>query len=333
MPIRSMSARKCAGEIVIERIAFPAILCVLAFALFGCSPPKGEFVGAQDGGGSAAPNYSGYVLLANTATRSVSIYDSSFTESTARVLKIYPTANTPSSLARYDGENVLVTVDGTPDRVDKINLRTGEVLTGYIMDSTNLTGAIKGISRLSGGDIVVSDNSTGAHLERFSVGSSSFVRYTVGWPATLLNTTQRIFPLQGDSFLACAGGTSDVVRMYSNVAAQLASASATAPAPSLGAAHDVTGCVADSAGRIAVTFNGATDTVRLFSSNLSTTVWSFSDAARLPNPVSLGVRSNGNFLAVDASNQVLEISGTDGTLVTSFTPQLAATVSQILVMP
>lgn len=143
LPFRSGSARKRAGEIRMERITFPAILCVLAFALSGCSPPKGEFVGAQDGGGSAAPNYSGYVVLANTATRSVSLYDSSFTESTARVLKIYPTANSSSSLARYDSENVLVTVDGTPDRVDKKNLRTGEVLTGYIMDSTNLTAPLR----------------------------------------------------------------------------------------------------------------------------------------------------------------------------------------------
>lgn len=306
---------------------------VVVLLLSSCSPPKGEFVGASDGDGTAATSYSGYVVLSSTATRSVSLYEPDFRESTARVLKMYPTGNTPSSLARYDEDNILVTVDGAPDRVDKINLRTGIVTTGFILDSTNVTGTIKGVGRLSGGDILVSDNATGAHLERFAVGANNFVRYTVGWPASILNTTQRIFPLANNSFLACAAGTSDVVRIYNNVAALQATASATAPAPSLGAAHDVTGCVADTSGRIAVTFSGATDTVRLFNSTLAATIWSYSNAAQLPSPMSLGVRPNGNFLAVDASNQVVEINGTDGTFVASFTPQLLATVSQILVMP
>lgn len=308
------------------------IVGFLSVLVISCSLPKGEFVGAQDPGGETEQNFSGYIALANSATRSVSLYDSNFTESTARVLKIYPTGNVPTSLTRYDDESILVTIDGTPDRVDKINLRTGTVYTGFILDSTNLTGTIKGITRLTGGDIVVSDNATGAHLERFAVGSSGFVRYTVGWPATVLNTTQRLSRLAGNSFLACAAGTSDVVRIYSNVAALVASASATAPAPSLGAAHDVTGCVADSLGRIIVAFSGATDTIRQFNSALSATQWSYSDAARLPSPVSVGVRPNGNVLAVDANNQVVEINGADGSFVTSYTPQLAATVTQLLVM-
>ncbi len=308
---------------------FLIALCAL---LISCAQPKGTFL--SDPGGTSSPtgpSYAGYIVVANSATRTVVLYDATFNEHTARVLKQYPASNTPTSLAKFDRDHVLVTVDGTPDRVDKINLTTGVTDTGFILDSTNLTGVIKGIARLSGGDIVVSDNSSGAHLERFSVASSSVVRYTVGWPATLLNTTFRIFPLSNNSFLACAGGTSDVVRTYNNVGVLIASASATTPAPSLGVAHDVTGCTSDSSGRIAVAYNGATDTIRLYDSTMTTTIWSYSNLAQLPNPLSLAVRPNGNLLAADANNQVVEINGSDGTFVASFQPQLISTVSQLMV--
>lgn len=309
-------------------LSLSGVLAILVIS--SCAPPPGVFVTAP---ATPAVSYSGYILVANTALRSVVMYDSNFTEATARVLKQYPASNLPASLAYYDSENVLVAVDGTPDRVDKINLTTGEVATGFILDSTNLTGVIKGIARLSGGDVLVSDAVSGAHMERFSVSGSAFVRYSVGWPATLLNTTQMIFPLGSNAFVACAAGTSDVVRTYSNVGAQTASASATSPVPSLGAAHDVTGCVANGSGQIAVAFSGATDTVRLYNSALSATVWSFSNLAVLPAPVSLGVRPGGNFLAVDANNGVVEIDGASGAFVRTFSPQLISTAAQILVIP
>ncbi len=301
-----------------------------AFSLVSCAPPVGTFVTDPE---VSVVSYSGYVLVANTATRTVVMYNSSFAESSARVLKQYPVSNAPASLAYYDSENVLVAVDGTPDRVDLINLTTGATTTGFILDSTNLTGTMKGIARLTGGDIIVSDAAAGAHLERFSVSGSTAVRYTVGWPMTLLNTIQMAYPLTSNTFLACAAGTSDVVRTYSNVGVQILSASATSPVPSLGAAHDVTGCVVNSSGQIAVAYNGATDTIRLYDSALSATVWSYSDLAILPAPVSLGVRPGKNLLAVDASNVVVEINGTTGAFVAQFTPQLISTAAQLLVMP
>jgi hypothetical protein len=310
---------------------------MLAFAsgLFAsCSPPKGTFASNPSGGSSSgAVSYSGYILVANSGTRQVVMYDSSFTESTARVLRLYATGNTPASLAVYDSESILVAVEGAPDRVDRINLTTGEITTGFILDSTNLTGTMKGIARLSGGDVLVSDATTGAHLERFAVSSSGAVRYTVGWPASPLNTIQMIYPLASNTFLACAAGTSDVVRIYNNVGTQLFTASATAPVPSLGAAHDVVACVADSSNSVIVAYNGATDTIRKYNSTLAATTWSYSDQALLPAPLAVGVRPNGNVLAVDTSNAVVEINGSTGAWVATYAPSLISTVTQILVMP
>jgi len=308
-----------------------AVALVSLFAT-SCAPPKGTFANNPDGG-TGSTSYSGYVIVANNANRSVVMYDPNFTESTARVLKLYPTGNTPMSLAVYDSDSVLVAVDGTPDRVDRITLSTGVTTTGFILDSTNLTGTMKRIARLSGGDVIVSDATTGAHMERFAVSASSFLRYTTGWPATLLNTTFALFPLSNNTFLACAGGTSDVARTFTNVGGTIVSATALLPVPTLGAAHDAVGCVANASGQIAVAWNGATDTVRLYNSTLSTTVWSYSDLALLSAPLTLGVRPNGNLLAIDTSNLVVEINGSTGAFVTSFAPGLVATANQILVMP
>lgn len=317
-----------------QRKAILILLALTSGFLASCSPPKGTFASSPSGGStSGTVSYAGYILVANSATRQVVMYDSNFTESTARVLRLYATGNTPASLAVYDSENILVAVEGTPDRVDLINLTSGAVTTGFILDSTNLTGTMKGIARLSGGDVLVSDAATLAHMERFAVSASGAVRYTVGWPATLLNTTQMIYPLASNTFLACAAGTSDVVRIYNNVGTQLYSASATLPVPSLGAAHDVVGCVADSSSSVIVAYNGATDTIRKYSSTLAATTWSYSDLALLSAPLAVGVRPNGNVLAVDTSNAVVELNGSTGAWVATYTPNLVSTVTQILVMP
>lgn len=317
---------------------FTLFACSCAFVLFlfamlnSCAPPKGEFAGNPNGNSSSS--YRGYVVIANNATRTVVLYDASFSESTARVLRQYPTGNVPASIAYYDSENILVAVEGAPDRVDKINLRTAETTTGFILDSTNLTGTMKGIGRLSGGDVLVSDATTGAHMERFSVSSASPVRYTTGWPATLLNTTTMIYPASSsNAFVACAGGTSDMARVYTNVGGTTATVSATTPGTSLGSAHDAVGCAFDSNNRLVVAYNGTADAIRMYASTYTSVVWTYQDQALLSAPLTVGVRPTGNVLAIDTSNLVVELSGSDGSFVTSYSPQHISTANQILVIP
>lgn len=300
-----------------------------AVVLLGsCAEPKGGFVNGPPARGGPE-SYSGYIIVSNNATRNVVLLDPDFRYVRTLLQLNMAGGEVPWGLAVYDSENVLVTIEGV-DRVMKLNLRVDQQ-ENYIVN-TNLAGTMRGLARLSGGDVVVSDNITGAHLERFMDASPPTRVTTGGWPLTLLNTMTMAYPLSGNNFLACAGGTSDVVRTYNNAGAQTGTASATAPVPSLGAAHDTMACVADASGRIAVAYSGASDAIRVYNSALTTTVWTFQDASLLATPVALGVRPNGNFLAVDATNVVVEISAA-GSAVRTYSSGELSTVNQILVMP
>ncbi len=300
-------------------------ICVFAF-LAACAPEnRTDFQAAP-----RSTSVSGMVVVANTGSRSVLLYDSGM--NFVKILRQYTAAagDAPASLAVFDSTSILVAVEGV-DRIEKIDVSTGAVEAAYIVDS-NLTGTMKGLTRLSGGEILVSDATTGAHLERYVVGSIP-QRVTTGWPMTLLNTAQALFPLTANQFLACAAGTSQVVRTYSAAGVQTGSASATAPVPSLGAAHNATGCVADSSGRIAVAWNGATDSVRMYNSTLTTTVWTYNNAILLANPVAMTIRPNNNILVADGTNNLIIELNASGSYINHYTSAFFSTISAMVVMP
>jgi hypothetical protein len=276
--------------------------------------------------------FSDSIVLLSRSTRTVTLYNPAFEDNTSRVLRAYPAGTVPTSVAQYDTETILVTVDGVPDRVDRINLRTGHTESGFIFDPA-LSGTLKGIARLSGGDVLVSDAATGAHLERFAIPNGvAPVRYTVGWPVTLLAGTQMLSPLPQNRFLACAGSTGDALGIYSGAAQLIARATALSPAPSLGAAQQVTGCVADDHGLVAAAFRGTASALRVFKPDLSATLWTFRDASLLSAPTALAVRFNGFWLVADsATNLILEISDA-GERTAIFQPMLGADITALLVL-
>jgi len=272
------------------------------------------------------------VVVLSRSTRTVTLYNAFFENNTSRVLRAYPAGSVPTSVAKYDAETILVTVDGAPDRVDRINLRTGQTESGFLFDQA-LTGALKGITRLSGGDVLVSDAAAGAHLERFAIPNGSAPwRYTVAWPITLLAGLQMMSPLPQNRFLACAGSTGDQLGIYNGAGQLLAKATALTPAPSLGSAHDVNGCLADDHGLVAAAFKGTASALRLYTADLSATLWTFRDASLLSSPSALAVRFNGNWLVADAAtNLILEINDA-GERVALFQPMLGAEVTALLVL-
>lgn len=272
------------------------------------------------------------VVVLSRSTRTVTLYNASFEDNTSRVLRAYPAGSVPTSVAQYDAETILVTVDGVPDRVDRIHLRTGQTESGFLFDQA-LTGALKGVARLSSGDVLVSDAATGAHLERFAIPNGSApLRYTVGWPVTLLAGVQMMSPLPQNRFLACAGSTGDLVGIYNGAAQLLAKATALTPVPSLGSAHDVNGCVADDHGLVAAAFKGTASALRVFKPDLSATLWTFRDASLLSSPSALAVRFNGNWLVADSvTNLILEIDDA-GNRIALFQPMLGADVTAMLVL-
>lgn len=302
-------------------------LFFLSIFLSACaSPPGGDLAG-----GATTPtstSNSGNILVANNAARTVVMFDQNMNY-VKHVIQL-AAGNVPASLAVFDADEILVAIEGAPDRVIRVNLTDGSFTTP-VLDSTNFTGTVKGLARLASGDILSSDATTGAHLEKYTANG---VRITSGFPFTLLNTLVQIYPLSSGNFVACAGGTSDSVRVYNPIGTVVtAAASATSPIPTLGAAHDGNGCVADSNGRVAVAWNGATDAIRLYNSTLTTTVWSFTNPA-LTNPGPLAVRPNNNILAADSTTGVIyEASSAAGAYVTEYSSAYVDVPNAILVMP
>jgi len=320
-----------------------ALLSALLFSLSACAPPQGSFTGNPTPNTSnTSTSYSGYVVIANNTAKTVNLYDSNL-RFVRTILTLTVSTEVPASLATYDSSSILVGIEGGAsgqDRVIKLNLDGANDYFTIIQDAAFTGTSVKGVARLSGGDILASDSATLANqMERFipsTLPSALASRVTIGWPQGLQATTMMIFPGTNNRFVQCSAGTSDMIRTYNNAGGvQIASASALSPVPSLGAAHDVNGCVIDSAGRVAALYNGATDSLRLYSDyNLDSIVWTFTDLTKFAAPQALAVRPNGNFLVAElaTSDFVVEISST-GTYVTTYSPVGATGVTAILVMP
>lgn len=303
-----------------------ALSISLTLATSSCAPPKGEI--ASNPTGNATTSLSGYVVVSNTTFRNVILMDPSFNY--VRTLYQAGAGDVPWGLARFDDDNIIVSVEGS-DRLIKVNLITGAVVTLAV--DAQLTGTMRGVARLSGGDIIVSEGTT--TIERFSVNSDGYTttRVTGGWPVTHGANTVAVWPLSSSNqFLSCSTTTARTVRVNNDAGTQLFTASATAPTPTLGAAHDVNACVADGSGRVAVIYNGATDSLRVYNSTLATTQCTYSSAVTIPNPAALAVRANGNFLVYDNTNlSVVEIDGSCG-LVATYSSNFMNAVNQMLVL-
>lgn len=307
------------------------LVAVIFSLLTSCAQPVGTFAGNPNGTNTVSSNpYSGYILVANTTTKSVVMMDPDFNYVKTVFQAGLSTTDVPSSLAIYDSNTILIGVEGT-DRVVRASLSTGAWENGYINDS-NLNGTIKGIGRLSGGDILISDAVTA--IERYTSGT---VPARVGgtWPQTSLNTPQAIIPIStaANYFLVCHAGTGQTARIYNNSFATIASATALTPGTSLGSAHNAVGCAQAANGNIGVAWSGTADAVRIYNSGLTSVVGTFQSPTSLPTPVALGVRPNGNWLAVDNTNSIVELDATVSTSVATYSSPFIAAVTAILVMP
>lgn len=303
-----------------------ALSISLSLATSSCAPPKGELASTPTD--TTASSLSGYIVVSNTTFRNVILMDSNFNY--VRTLYQAGAGDIPWGIARFDNDNIIVSVEGA-DRVIKVNLTTGAVVT--MASDAQLTGTMRGIARLSGGDIIVSEGTT--TIERFRVNSDGYTttRVTGGWPVTHGANTIALWPLSSSNqFLSCSTTTTRTVRVNNEAGTQVYSASATAPTPTLGAAHDINACVADGNGRVAVIYNGTTDSLRVYNSTLATTQCTYSSAVNIPNPAALAVRANGNFLVYDNTNlSVVELDSNCG-LVATYSSNFMNAVNQMLVL-
>ncbi len=321
--------------LISNKIKYAVFMALTAITAASCAPPASDDFAADptNGAGSSA-SFSNYIIVSNNTTRNVVLLDANGTF-VRSLFQDFSGTNTPFGLSMYDSENVLISVEGT-DRVEIANLRTG-TSTSYLVDG-NLTGTMRGVARLSGGDIVVSEG-TGP-VERFSSGTSPARMTGGGWPANLMTTVTAMRGLVSTAnyFVQCSTGT-DAVRIYDTTGTQIYTANSTTPGTSLGAVYDAQGCDVGPSDQIVALYNGANDGVRVYNSTLASVAWTYQNTVLLSNPRAVGFRRNsgnggtaGYVLAIDNSNMMLEIN-TSGVLSRTITTPAIAVANEMLVVP
>lgn len=210
------------------------------------------------------------------------------------------------------------------DAVRAISLYDGEVST-YLTNS-NLAGVLPGLARLTGGELVVLETTT--VVEKFLADRTRITPFTPTLTATVLD----IRDLNDGGFMVCNNATTNSVRTFSVAGVTVATATSASPAPSLGALAP-SGCDQGPNGNIAVVYSGATDSVRMYNSALSTISWTFSDNNVLTTPGRLSVGPNGHTYVIDTGfNHIVEIDE-NGSLVQTIGGTVLSGPAQILVVP
>ncbi len=213
---------------------------------------------------------------------------------------------------------IFIVVDGV-DRV--VALDPLDCSTRDVVIDANLTGTVRGITQLTGGDILISETS---NIERFGSNGN---RVTSGWPLAAQTGATGLSALSNGGFVHCSN-TADVVRTYSSAGVQAATR-----ASGIAATTDAMDCFVMSDGNIATAWSGTSDTVSIYSSSLAP-VALYSNTGYLAAPGGIGQRPNGgNLLIVDrVYNYIVEIT-TTGSLVGTFGSGLLSTPEFILVVP
>lgn len=269
-------------------------------------PPKND--GDSD---SDAKFSSGDIIIANTGTRSVLVFDEDG-KYKSTLFEISSTSGfTPNSLLYLpETEEILIALDGTSDELIAID-KEGE-RRSFFLNTTLLNGTIRAMALLTGGDILVGETNA---IERFRSDGLNLSAANDGlsgvWPKANVQTAiSGMSRMPNNGFVACST-TSDVVRTYDNTFAQVGSA-----ASGIAGTTDVVACQGQSDGSVIAAFLGTTDTIRKYSAaDLSATAWSFSNIPSLAAPSALAIRANGNILVTDSVfNYVVELSSSGSLL-------------------
>lgn len=222
---------------------------------------------------------------------------------------------------KKDTNEIIFTINGSP-RVGAISVVTGVYRT--LISDANLAGALKGLTQLPNGDILVVE---AANVERFtSAGVRRTLVSSVVWPNTFgaIANPEQIFTTANGEIIIC--GSANVKRYTSNVV-QVGSTMVFAGTPQL------YGCIELADGTIALSYNGVTDQIRLANAALTSAAQLYVDPAVLGSPRTLTTTLNGNILTVDSVyNQIVEITKT-GTFIRTLGGSLLGTPNAVFSVP
>jgi hypothetical protein len=236
-------------------------------------------------------------------------------------------ADTISGIAWLaDTNEVLVSIDGTPDRVEAVSVLTGQARTFYA-NTTFLTGTISGITQLkNSSDVLVSE---GATIERFSANG---VRETWAgaWPSSVHANSIQLFALSTGSWLSCT--TAAGVRVFpDSTSVFAAAATVTGPAGALAS----NGCAELADGSILVGWSGAAaDYLYKYTAGLTAPVALIDNVqSTLTDPRGIAVSETDDIYLVDGTaNKVIRMDAS-GNILRQFGTSVLNAPRHILVVP
>lgn len=268
----------------------------------------------------------GDIIVVNGTSRSLLLFDSNG-EYKAVLYDLDNIAESIYDVAfKKDTNEIIFTINGSA-RVGAVSVVNGTYRT--LISDANLTGALKGLTQLSNGDILVAEIS---NIERFTTNG---IRRTlvsgVVWPNTLGGTSTTIEQLSATvdgGFIVCSSG-SDNVKRYTENAVIVGGAVVSG----IAGTTDAFGCIELADGNIAMAFSGTTDTIRTVSAGMTGIVSIYTDLAVLASPRGLTQTLNGNILVVDSVyNQIVEITRT-GTFVRTLGGSILGTPNAVFSVP
>ena len=300
--------------ILLKNVYAVPLVLVLSFML-SCAPASDD----EDSEGLAGNCFSsGDLIVSNGGSDVILVLNPDGTYKNI-AFNVFNNSETVFGISLSAAGELLVVVEGA-DRVVAIEPTSCGART-FTADA-NLNGTLRGITQVSNGDVLVVETN---NVERFN---SAGLRITTGgWPRSLQTAGTGIRATSTGGFVHCSN-TTDVVRTYDNAGTQISTVSS-----GIAGTSDVMDCLAMSNGNIAAVFSGTTDTVRIYSSNLGSTVGSYSDISFLSTPGGIAQRANGNLLVVDrALHYIVEVTST-GTYVDIIGDGVLNTPEFILVVP
>lgn len=298
---------------------------LLLFSLVACMPPESV---------PTTSNFainSGDIIVSSTTTRAVYHFDKNGNFKDF-IWRSDLTTDTVGGLGWMHTTNeVLVAVDGAPDRVDAISLRDGRVRTLY--SNAQLTGTIRNVTQLlDSRSLIVSETNS---LERFNeLGlREAYGTAPVVWPSAVMGTTLQDVKATSDGGWIGASSTNTVgVRKFPDSITTFAASATALPPTGTTAAHGVAELAN---GQILVSWEGtATDYLSIYNADLTFDRHVFGNSqAVLVAPRGVAQAANGNYLVVDTTNDyILEIDD-DGIVKNIIGRGLLDTPVSLLVVP
>lgn len=226
-----------------------------------------------------------------------------------------------------DTNEILIAVDGTPDRVDALSVVNGTVRTFY-NNTTYFTGTPLGIATLpNSSDVIVTE---GATIERFS-NKGIRETWTTIWPTNVHANSQQLVGLSTGNWMSCSSTATPAIRISPDSTTNLTAVYTVASG--IAGTTASYGCAELSDGRIVIGFNGTTDTLRIYNSTLASNTLLISNAAVFGDPRGIAIGENDEIYVADATRNVIVELDLDGNVVREFGNSYLQSPRTLIVIP